>query len=139
MVVINPQIKFFEFTPGAGSALSPKEVFFHDCPLGISYSMTHLNPVNSRRTQDGTLITQTIRYNKKSISLTMSFFDVTFRDYFVALYEEGIRPTIKIWVENPTTFQEQTEFDAVCQILNLDEDMDQGGNVRTLTLDIAEA
>lgn len=138
MPVINPQIKFFEFIPGAGSALATKEVFFHDCPLGITYSKTHLSPVNSRRTQSGALITQTIRYNKKNFSLTMSFFDVTFYQYFESLFEEGLRPTIKIWYSNPTTFVDETEFNAVCQILNLDEDNDQGGNVRTLTLSIAE-
>jgi hypothetical protein len=139
MVVISPQIKFVEFQPGAGSALAIKEVFFHDCPLGISWNMTHLSPVNSRRVQSGALITQTIRYNKKDISLTMSFFDVTFKQYFVSLFEEGIRPTVKIWVENPTTFVEETEFNAICQILSLDEDTDQGGNARTITLSIAEA
>lgn len=139
MVVISPQIKFFEFEPAVGSALSTKEVFFHDCPLGISWSMKHLSPVNGRRTQNGSLITQTIRYNKKDIDLTMTFFDLAFKQYFVSLFEEGLRPTISIWVENPTSFVEETEFSAVCQIMTLDEDMDQTGNVRTLTLSISEA
>ncbi len=132
-------LKFFEFIPGTGSVLSTKIVYMEDSPLGMSWSMTHLNPVNARRTQDGTLITQTIRYNKKDISLTMSFIDVRFKEYFQALFEEGKRPTVKIWIENPVTYAYQTEFNAVCQILTLEEDMDQIGNARTLTLTISEA
>ena len=132
-------LKFFEFIPGAGSVLATKIVYMEDSPLGISWSMAHLNPVNSRRTQNGDLITQTIRYNKKDISLTMSFIDVRFKQYFQSLYEEGKRPTVKIWIENPVTYIYETEFNSVCQILSLDEDMDQIGNSRSLTLNISEA
>ncbi len=132
-------IKFVEFIPGAGSSLSTKIVYFQDAPGGISWSRAHLNPVNSRRTQDGTLITQTIRYNKKDINLTIGFFDVTFQTYFQTLYEEGIRPTVKIWAENPTTFVEETEFNSVVQVLSYSDDTDQSGNSRTITMTLAEA
>jgi hypothetical protein len=139
MVVVSPQIKFMEFIPGVGSSLSTKEVFFHDAPGGMSWSRIHLNPVNARRTQDGSLITQTIRYNKKDISVNIGYFDVTFGQYFQALYEEGIRFTLKIWVENPTTFVEETEFNATVQMLSFSDDTDQSGNSRTLNMTLAEA
>lgn len=133
------QIKLIEFNPIGSFDLGDKILYFEDAPGGMSYSMDHLNPVNARRTQDGTLITQTIRYNKKVISLTITFYDVTLKDYFQALYESGFRSTFKIWVENPSTYATETEFDGTIQILSLGEDNDQSGNIRTLNMTLAEA
>jgi len=132
-------IKFFTFAPIGAFALGDKDVFFADAPGGISHSINHLNPVNARRTQDGSLITQTIRYNKKVIDLTINFFDITTKTYFQTLYESGLRITLSIWVENPTTFVEETEFNGIVQMLSLDEDTDQGSNIRTLTMNLSEA
>ena len=104
----------------------------------MSYSVDHLNPVSARRTQDGTLITQTIRYNKKNINLTITFYDNTVLTYFKSLYESGLRITFVIWTENPTTYAEEKEFNSTVQILSLNEDNDQSGNVRTLNMGLAE-
>jgi hypothetical protein len=134
-----PQIKLLEFNPIGDFALGDKVLYFEDAPGGMSYSMEHLNPVSARRVQNGDLITQTIRYNKKEISLTITFYDVVLREYFVALRESGFRMNFIIWTENPTTFAEQSEFDGTVQILNLAEDNDQSGNVRTLNMILAEA
>ena len=138
-MAVDPMIKFFTFEPIGSFALGNKDVHFHEAPGGISHSISHLNPVNARRTQNGKLITQTIRYNKKEINLTISFFDVTMKTYFQALYESGFRITLSIWVENPTTFVEETEFNGIVQMISLDEDTDQGSNVRTLTMNLLEA
>lgn len=138
-MAVDPMLKFFTFEPIGSFALGNKDVHFHEAPGGISHSISHLNPVNARRTQNGKLITQTIRYNKKEINLTISFFDVTMKTYFEALYESGLRITLSIWVENPTTFVEETEFNGIVQMLDLDEDTDQGSNVRTLTMNLSEA
>ncbi len=139
MPVITPAIKFFTFEPIGSFALGDKDVHFHEAPGGISHFISHLNPVNARRTQDGSLITQTIRYNKKVIDLTISFFDVTMKTYFQTLYESGLRITLSIWVENPTTFVEETEFNGIVQMLSLEEDTNQGSNIRTLTMGLSEA
>jgi hypothetical protein len=138
MPVITPAIKFFTFEPIGSFALGDKDIHFHEAPGGISYAVTHLNPVNARRTQDGSLITQTIRYNKKVIDLSLTFFDVTIKTYFQALRESGLRITLSIWVENPTTFVEETEFNGIVQMLSMDEDTDQSSNVRTLTMNLSE-
>ncbi len=132
-------IKFYTFEPIGTFALGNKDVHFHEAPGGISHSIRHLNPVNARRTQNGALITQTIRYNKKDIDVSISFFDVNLKDYFVALRESGLRTIFKIWVENPTTFVEETEFNGTVQMLSLDEDTDEGANIRTLTMHLSEA
>ncbi len=134
-----PDLKLVEFEPIGSFALGDKILYFKDAPAGISYAMDHLNPVNSRRTQNGTLITQAIRYNKKVLSLTITFYDVTLRTYFESLHSSGLRSTLTIWVENPTTFVVEEEFNGIIQILNLSEDNDQSGNVRTLTMSLAEA
>lgn len=134
-----PEIKLLEFEPIGSFALGDKIMYFEDAPGGMSYSMDHLNPVNSRRTQNGTLITQTIRYNKKNINLTITFHDNTVRTYFESLHASGLRITFTIWTENPITYAEETEFTGIVQILNLGEDNDQSGNIRTLNLILAEA
>jgi hypothetical protein len=132
-------IKFFTFEPIGSFALGNKDIYFQDAPGGISHTVKHLNPVNGRRTQDGTLITQTVRYNKKDINLTITFFDITLKTYFQTLYESGLRITLTIWVENPTTFAEETEFLGIVQMLSLDEDTDQSSNIRTITMNLSEA
>ncbi len=131
-------IKLFEFSPIGTFSLGNKTIEFKDAPGGISFSREHLNPVNARRTQDGTLITQTSRYNKKVINLTFGFFDITTKTYFEALYESGLRLTLKVWAENPTTFVEETEFSEIVQILTFGDDVDQGSNVRTINMTLAE-
>lgn len=133
------EIKLLKFTPIGSFALGNKTMYFEDAPGGMSYTMDHLNPVNSRRTQDGTLITQTIRYQKKVISLTISFYDNTVRTYFESLHASGFRVTFVIYTENPTTYAEEEEFNGTIQILNLNEDNDQTGNIRTLNMVLAEA
>jgi hypothetical protein len=135
----NEEIKLLEFSPIGSFALGDKTMYFEDAPGGMSYSMDHLNPVNARRTQNGTLITQTIRYEKKSINLTISFYDSRIRTYFKSLYASGFRLTFVIWTENPVTYAEETEFNGIVQILNLNEDNDQTGNIRTLNMILAEA
>ena len=134
----NEEIKLLEFTPIGTFALGNKTMYFEDAPGGMSYSVDHLNPVSARRTQDGTLITQTIRYNKKNINLTITFYDNTVLTYFKSLYESGLRITFVIWTENPTTYAEEKEFNSTVQILSLNEDNDQSGNVRTLNMGLAE-
>ncbi len=132
------QIKLIEFNPIGSFGLGDKILYFVDAPGGMSYDMNHLNPVSARRTQNGTLITQNISYNKKEINLTITFYDVNLKNYFQSLYESGFRSVFKIWVENPSTFLEETEFDGTIQILTLSEDNDQSGNIRTLTMTLAE-
>jgi len=133
------EIKLLKFEPIGSFALGDKTMYFEDAPGGMSYSMEHLNPVSARRTQDGTLITQTIRYNKKNINLTITFYDNTVRTYFESLYTSGFRMTFTIYTENPTTYAEETEFSGTVQILSLNEDNDQSGNIRTINMALAEA
>ncbi len=138
-MAVSPMIKFLTFENVVSGAVADLDFHFHEAPGGISFTIEHLNPVNSRRTQDGTLITQTIRYNKKVINLTVSFFDITMKTYFQTLYESGSRFDFSIWAENPTTFVEEAEFTGTVQMLGLSEDMDQSSNIRTLTMNISEA
>lgn len=133
------EIKLLQFEPIGSFALGDKTMYFEDAPGGMSYSIEHLNPVSARRTQNGTLITQSIRYNKKNINLTVTFYDNNTRTYFVSLYESGFRMTFTIYTENPTTYVEEEEFTGTVQILSLSEDNDQSGNIRTINLVLAEA
>ncbi len=131
-------IKLLEFLPIGDFTPGNKTLNFSEIQGGASFTRTHLNPVHGRRTQDGSLITQTIRYNKKNMNLTIVFHDVTILTYFEALYESGLRTVFKIWNQNGTTWADQTEFNGTVQILSFDDDMDQSGNVRTITMNLSE-
>lgn len=133
------QLKLIEFNPNTDFSGGDKILYFADAPGGISHSIEHLNPVNSRRTQDGTLITQTLKYNKKVINLTIGFFDVNLKTYFQLLYESGYRTTFTIYVENPVTYATDIEFTGEVQILTFVDDTDVSTNVRTITMTLAEA
>jgi len=130
-------IKLLEFTPDASFSLGNKTLYFEDAPGGMSYSMEHLNPVNSRRTQDGTLITQSIRFNKKIINLSISVYDIVTQVYFQTLYESGYRTALTIWTED-STYTEISEFTGTVQIISFSTDNDQTNNSRTLNLILSE-
>ncbi len=130
-------IKLLEFLPSGGSA-GNKIVNFADAPAGISYNEDHLNPVHARRTQDGTLITQQVRYNKKNFSITLGLHSKALKTYFQLLYEESVNTVLKIWSENETTYAEEAEFNKTVRIVDLKETHDQASNIRTLTLTIME-
>ncbi len=132
-------VKLMLFTPAVGSGLSAQTLYVSDLPGGASFSREHLNPVNARRTQDGTLITQTIRYTKKVFSLTITTYDVTLLTYFENIYESGYRTDFVVYNENSTTWAEQEEFNGTVQILSLNDDIDQISNIRTITMTLSEA
>ncbi len=131
-------IKLLELTPAAGFILGPKTIYFADCPGGISYDTLHLNPVYARRTQGGSLITQQVRYNKKNFSVVIGVHSRELKTYFQALYEAGINTNLKLWVENETTFADETEFDGNVRLVDFSDSVDRFTGARGLTLSLME-
>ncbi len=127
-----PDIKQIEIIPTSGS-LGTKLFVFGDFPGGLSSSTTHIRPRYPRRTADGTLITQTLVYNKKRISISGVIYDVLFHIYLKSLFEEGITATLKMWYED-ASFVEQTEFNAVVDFLEYQDYKDENGNTRSVSM-----
>ena len=130
-------IKFIEIIPDSGS-LGTKIVYINDAPEGMSFRRSHLRPRSPRRTQDGTLIMQTVRYNKKEFSLSWALLDITIHTYLEALYESGIGATLKVWYEDSTDYTPTTEFNGSVSFIDYSDDGDQTGNKRNINAVFAE-
>ena len=130
-------IKFIEIIPDSG-ALGTKIIYINDTPGGLSFRREHISPRAPRRTQDGTLITQTVRYNKKSISLIGVLLDIAIHTYLQSLYESGIGATLKVWYEDSSTYVPTTEFNGSVKFLNYEDDVDEIANMRTINAVFSE-
>lgn len=87
-------IKFLKFvTTIAGT----KELLFDDVPEGLSFDRTHIRPISERRTQDGTLISQTVGYNKKSFTVNGGVFISALSAYFKTIFENNETITFTIY------------------------------------------
>ncbi len=129
-------IKFIEIIPDSG-ALGTKIINFADMPAGLSFRRQHIRPLSPRRTQDGTLVTQTLNYNKKSFSISGVLFEITIHTYLESLYESLVGATLKAWYED-SSYVPQTEFNGSVKFLNYEDEMDEISNLRTINAVFAE-
>ncbi len=129
-------IKFIEIIPDSG-ALGTKIINFGDTPGGLSFRRAHIRPVSPRRTQDGTLVTQTLNYNKKSFSISGVLFEITIHTYLESLYESAVGATLKAWYEN-SSYVPTTEFNGSVSFINYEDEMDEISNLRTINAVFAE-
>jgi hypothetical protein len=129
-------IKQLEIIPDSGP-LGTKIVNFGDAPGGLSTDRKHISPRHPRRTQDGTLVTQTVSYNKKEITISGVIWDITLHTYLEALFESGIGATLKLWYEN-ASYAETAEFNAPVSFLDYNDVKDQNNNSRAITAEFAE-
>lgn len=125
-------IKQFEIIPTSG-ALGTKLINFGNFPGGLSVSVNHIRPIHQRRTQNGTLITQALLYNKKRIIISGIIYDVLLHIYFKSLFESGITATLKLWYED-ASFAEQTDFNAIVSFLDYEDVEDKNGNSRSVDM-----
>lgn len=129
-------IKFIEIIPDSGP-LGTLTINITDVPGGLSFKREHVRPIAPRRTQDGSLITQTIDYNKKIFSLTGVLYIITIHTYLESLFESGVAAVLKVWYED-TSYVEQNELNKAVNFLSYDDDMDQISNIRTINAVFAE-
>lgn len=129
-------IKQFEVIPTSGP-LGTKLINFGDFPGGLVVSTKHIRPTHPRRTQNGTLITQSLLYNKKLITISGTIYDVSLHIYFKALFESAITATLKLWYED-SSFAEQTDFNAIVSFLDYEDAKDENGNSISISMIFSE-
>ncbi len=129
-------IKFIEIIPDSG-ALGTKIIYINDTPDGLSFRREHINPRTPRRTQDGALVLQTIRYNKKVFSLSGVLYVITLHTYLESLYESGVGVILKAYYED-SSYVEQTEFNGSVNMTSYEDEMDELANLRTINAIFAE-
>lgn len=130
-------IKFVEVIPVSGP-LGTLTINFADSPGGLTFSRAHERPLSSRRTQDGTLVSQTLRFNKKVLTITGTIYEIDIHDYLEDLYEAGINATVKIWYEATSTYTEMADFNSICLLTGYDDSHDKVSNIRTFTATFTE-
>ena len=129
-------IKQFEIIPSSGP-LGTKLFNFGDFPGGLSTSPEYIRPTYPRRSQDGTLVTQTLLYNKESVAISGVINDVLFHIYFKALYQSGITATLKLWYED-ANYAEQTDFNALVNFLDYRMTKNENDNTYSVSMIFAE-
>jgi hypothetical protein len=130
-------IKFIEIIPDSG-ALGTKIIYINDSPEGMSFRRKHISPRSPRRLQNGTLVTQAVRYNKKEFSLAWILYEITIHTYLESLYESGIGATLKVWYEDSSDYSPTTEFNGSVSFIDYNDDGDQTGNKRNINAVFAE-
>lgn len=130
-------IKFVEIDPVSGP-LATKVINFSDAPGGLVFSRNHQRPLSSRRTQDGTLISQTLRYNKKVITITGTIYEIGIHDFLEDLFESGINAVLKIWYEATSTYTETEDFNSTVLLTAYEDSHDKIANTRTFTATFTE-
>ncbi|GJQ59789.1 MAG: hypothetical protein D8M57_13245 [Candidatus Scalindua sp. AMX11] len=130
-------IKFVEIIPSSGP-LGTQIINFADAPAGLTFSRDHQRPMAPRRTQDGTLVTQTLRYNKKVITLTGTLYEIDIHTYLESLFEAGITATLKLWYEATGTYTETADFNSTVLLTAYEDNHDKISNIRTFTATFTE-
>jgi hypothetical protein len=125
-------IKQIEIIPTSGP-LGTKLFIFGDFPGGLSVSTDHIRPKHPKRTQNGSLITQQLLYNKKRLSVSGMIYDILFHIYLRDLFESGITATLKLWYED-ASYTEQTNFNALVQFISYRDIEDENGNTRSVSM-----
>ena len=128
-------IKFVEIIEGTLGTLT---INFADVPAGLSFSRDHERPISSRRTQDGTLVSQSVRYNKKVITITGVIHEITIHTYLKNLFESAATATLKLWYEATGTYTETADFNSTVLLTDYSDGHDKITNIRNFTATFTE-
>lgn len=130
-------IKLIEIIPVSGP-LGTKIINLEDVPGGLSFNRDHVRPVSPRRTQNGTLVAQTLLYNKKQFTLTGVLYEVDIHTYLESLYESAVNATLKTWYEATGTYTETTDFNGTVLLTAYADSFDKVSNIRNFTATFTE-
>ena len=114
-----------------------KDFLIEDTPEGLKLSRNHIRPVSPRRTQNGTLITQTIYYNKKGFTLEGGEYHNALITYLKSLYESGENATLTVY-DIDGNFAVVTEYTATVKMTKLEDGKDFVDNTRSWTAEFEE-
>ena len=130
-------IKFIEIIPDSGP-LGTKIIYINDTPEGLSVRILPIRPVSPRRVQSGTLIVQTVNYNKEEFSVSGVLYEIAIHTYLRSLFRAGIGATLKVWYEDSTDYTPTTEFNGSVKFISYECDMDEISNKRNINAVFAE-
>ena len=113
-----------------------KIIRLEDVPEGLQIRRSHLRPISPRRTQDGTLITQTVWYNKKAFSRSIGSWTDDLITYFQALYESNEAATVTVYDYTDLVFR--VEYVLQVRITGLDDAKECIGGSRNWSVEFEE-
>lgn len=127
-------IRFVRFSaPIAGI----KDIYFTDVAEGFSISKSHIRPSNQIRTQDGTLISQSIYFNKKSISISGNCLTNTLISYFQDIFLLNETVTLTIYKRSNNNI-EQTESTYLMKMASHEDSNDFISTARNFGIQLEE-
>ncbi|WKZ15428.1 MAG: hypothetical protein QY317_16150 [Candidatus Jettenia caeni] len=127
-------IKYLKFV---ATIAGTKEILIEDVPEGLQFQRNHIRPVSPRRTQSGTLITQTIVYNKKSISVSGGVYKKDIVDYFKTAYENNETVTFTIY-DYDSNYQLINEAVHSVKIMRFEDSKDFNESTRSWSVEFEE-
>lgn len=127
-------VKFLKFVSAIAGT---KELLFDDVPEGLSFSRNHLRPVSQRRTQNGSLISQNINYNKKIFSINGGIFVSDLASYFKTIFENNETITFTIYDYNASYVLINEAVHNV-KMLNFEDSKDFSGSTRNFSFELQE-
>ncbi len=130
---MSDETRLIEFeAAGAGK----KTIVVKDVPEGLQLKRNHLRPISARRTQNGTLIPQTVWYNKKAFSLNVGSLADDVLLYFVALFESNEVVTFTVFDYTDLVFR--VEYMLQVRITKLDDAKDCVGASRGWSMELEQ-
>lgn len=129
-------IKFVTITPsGAGPAA--KTFNFEDVPEGFNITQRHIRPIFARRLQNGSLVSQSLLYNKKQLIVDGGEYQTTVVEFFQDIYESGATSVFQAFNINED-FTTTTEFSITVQLIEYEDNKAYVDNTRSFTATFEE-
>lgn len=115
-----------------------KDIYFTDVAEGFSISKNHIRPNNPIRTQNGTLVSQSVYFNKKSISISGNCLTSVLIAYFQSIYEVNETVTLTIYKRSNNNI-EQTEATYITKMVpGLNDSNDFATTTRNFGIQLEE-
>lgn len=114
-----------------------QDVLIEDVPDGLHLDRQNTLPIFPRRTQDGTLITQTALFNKKSFSLKGVENHTPILSFLAAAYEGAHDVAMTVYDVNES-FTEYSEYTVAVRIIQISDGKDFIGNKKEWTVQMME-
>ncbi len=104
---------------------------------GLTYDREHVSPKTAQRTATGTLVVQTIPYNKENFEIQGSFSERTIHTYLKALAEGNDTATLTLYFQD-SNFADQADFTGTVNLVAYSDTKNQAGNVWSFTATFME-
>lgn len=131
-------IKFATITPSGSGPSTALTMNFEDTPDGLTINTDFIRPVFSRRTADGTLVNQSVVYNKKEVTVEGGTFQIDIMYFMRDLYTSGATSVFEVFDITDPDFTSSSEYTITAMLTEYAETKDMMDNKRTFSATFRE-